>query len=42
MGLGKAPSNRTRQTQLMTVAWYTIGGLVAAGMSRLWSRLGNS
>ncbi|UYZ58679.1 hypothetical protein [Hymenobacter latericus] len=40
MGLGDGPSNRTPQTQLMTVAWYTLGGLAAAGMSRLWSRLG--
>ena len=29
MGLGEAPSNRTPQTQAMTVAWYTVGGLVA-------------
>ncbi len=29
LGLGQAPSNRTPQTQAMTVAWYTIGGLVA-------------
>ncbi|TGE20385.1 hypothetical protein E5K00_20510 [Hymenobacter aquaticus] len=38
MGLGEAPSNRTRQTQLMTVAWYLLGGLAAAGASRLWSK----
>ncbi|MGI4739381.1 MAG: hypothetical protein ACRYG7_29805 [Janthinobacterium lividum] len=29
MGLGTAPTNRTSQTQAMTVAWYTVGGLVA-------------
>ena len=29
LGLGTAPSNRTPQTQAMTVAWYTVGGLVA-------------
>lgn len=29
LGLGTAPSSRTPQTQAMTVAWYTIGGLVA-------------
>lgn len=29
LGLGEAPSNRTPQTQAMTVAWYTVGGLVA-------------
>ncbi|RTQ53579.1 hypothetical protein EJV47_02220 [Hymenobacter gummosus] len=39
LGLGDGPSNRTPQTQLMTVAWYTLGGLVAAGVSRWWSRL---
>ncbi|KAA9331505.1 hypothetical protein F0P96_14795 [Hymenobacter busanensis] len=37
LGLGDGPSNRTPQTQLMTVAWYTLGGLVAAGVSRWWS-----
>ena len=29
LGLGTAPSGRTPQTQAMTVAWYTVGGLVA-------------
>jgi hypothetical protein len=29
LGLGEAPSGRTPQTQAMTVAWYTVGGLVA-------------
>ncbi|WP_400192467.1 hypothetical protein [Hymenobacter sp. B81] len=38
LGLGDGPSNRTPQTSLMTVAWYTLGGLVAAGVSRAWSR----
>ena len=38
MGLGNAPSNRTPQTKLMTVAWYLVGGLAAAGASRLWSK----
>jgi hypothetical protein len=32
MGLGEAPSNRTRATQAMTVAWYLVGGL-AAGLA---------
>ncbi|WP_345222681.1 hypothetical protein [Hymenobacter koreensis] len=40
LGLGDGPSNRTPQTQLMTVAWYTLGGLVAAGVSRWWSAAG--
>ncbi|HEX8349164.1 MAG TPA: hypothetical protein VF598_04320 [Hymenobacter sp.] len=38
LGLGKAPSSRTPQTKLMTVAWYLVGGLAAAGASRLWSK----
>ena len=29
LGLGEAPSRRTPQTAAMTVAWYTLGGLVA-------------
>jgi len=36
LGLGEAPSGRTPQTKLMTVAWYLVGGLVAGGTSRLW------
>jgi hypothetical protein len=32
LGLGEAPSNRTRATQAMTVAWYLLGG-VAAGLA---------
>lgn len=34
MGLGEAPTNRTPQTQAMTVAWYTVGGLVAGTVAR--------
>jgi hypothetical protein len=30
LGLGEAPTERTPQTQAMTVLWYTAGGLVAA------------
>ena len=33
LGLGTAPSNRTAQTQAMTVAWYTIGGLVTGAVA---------
>jgi hypothetical protein len=33
LGLGEAPSNRTPQTQAMTVAWYTVGGLVAGAVA---------
>ena len=38
LGLGKAPSNRTPQTKLMTVAWYLLGGLAAAGAAQLQAR----
>jgi hypothetical protein len=38
MGLGEAPSNRTPQTQAMTVAWYLLGGLAAAAASQLWNQ----
>lgn len=38
LGLGEAPSNRTPQTKAMTVAWYMLGGLAAAGASQAWSR----
>ncbi|MBO2008564.1 hypothetical protein [Hymenobacter negativus] len=34
LGLGEAPSNRTPQTKLMTVAWYTAGGLIAGAVAR--------
>ena len=32
MGLGEAPTNRTTATQLMTVGWYVLGGLVTAAV----------
>lgn len=34
LGLGTAPSGRTPQTKAMTVAWYTLGGLVAGAVGR--------
>ncbi|HSI90411.1 MAG TPA: hypothetical protein VK927_04800 [Adhaeribacter sp.] len=37
LGLGEAPSNRTPQTQAMTVAWYLLGGLAAAATVKLLS-----
>jgi hypothetical protein len=30
IGLGDPPNAHRRDTQLMTIAWYTVGGLVAA------------
>ena len=52
LGLGTDASARTRETQLMTVAWYTAGGLVAGAAmqslgddedtrGRLGDRVGN-
>ena len=35
LGLGEDASARTPQTKAMTVAWYLIGGLAAAAVSRL-------
>lgn len=34
LGLGEAPTNRTSQTQAMTVTWYTVGGLVAGAVAQ--------
>jgi hypothetical protein len=35
LGLGTKPSARTFSTQLMTVAWYTVGGIAAAAVAQL-------
>lgn len=35
MGVGEAPSNRTLATQVMTIGWYTLGGLAAGTAYRL-------
>lgn len=32
LGLPEAPTNRTTNTKIMTVAWYVVGGLVAAAV----------
>ena len=34
-GLGEVPGNRTPQTQVMTVAWYTVGELAAGTVTRV-------
>ncbi len=34
LGLGHPPNERAPQTQIMTVAWYVAGGLIAAGAAR--------
>jgi hypothetical protein len=38
LGLGSAPSRRMTATAAMTVAWYTAGGLAAAGVARWLTR----
>lgn len=38
LGLGEAPSNRTPQTKAMTVAWYTVGGVVAGALAQALRR----
>jgi hypothetical protein len=39
LGLGTAPSGRTPQTKVMTVAWYLLGGLAAAAAARGMDKL---
>ena len=39
LGLGEEPSNKTTKTQVMTVSYYLLGGLIAAAMGYA---LGNS
>jgi hypothetical protein len=38
LGLGTEPSNRTNAIRAITVAWYSIGGLVAGSVYRLLSK----
>jgi hypothetical protein len=38
MGLGQQPHRRTPFTQMLTIAWYFLGGLAAAGAYRLAAR----
>ncbi|WP_260625726.1 hypothetical protein [Hymenobacter sediminicola] len=38
LGLGEGPSNRTPQTKAMTVAWYTVGGIVAGVVAQQLSK----
>jgi hypothetical protein len=40
IGLGAPPDSGTRSNQLMTVAWYVIGGLAAAAAANAWSHRG--
>jgi hypothetical protein len=35
LGLNESPSNRTRETKLMTIGYYLFGGLVASAASKL-------
>lgn len=38
VGLSDAPVTRSNKTKLLTIAWYTIGGLFAAGTMRVLSK----
>jgi hypothetical protein len=38
LGLGSDPSNHSNATRMMTVAWYTVGGLVAGSIYRVIGR----
>jgi hypothetical protein len=38
LGLGKSPHRKTPVTQVMTVTWYTLGGLAAAAVLKAWRR----
>jgi len=38
LGLNDAPVNRSTATKVMTVAWYTLGGIATAGVLKLLNR----
>lgn len=38
MGLNNAPSDRTIETKVLTVLWYTLGGLAAAGVMKIFKK----
>lgn len=38
LGLDKSPSSRSTATQAMTIGWYLLGGIAAAGAYRLLAR----
>ena len=38
MGLNNAPTDRTLETKVLTVLWYTLGGLAAAGVMKAFKR----
>lgn len=37
MGLGEAPTSRSTTTQLLTIGYYTLGGIVAAAVTKALS-----
>ena len=41
LGLDASASNRTAATKIMTIAWYTAGGLAAAAAARLLAEVDN-
>lgn len=42
MGLGEAPTNRSSTTRLLTIGYYTLGGLISVAVTKALSRNGNS
>lgn len=38
IGLNSAPSDRTTETKVLTMLWYTLGGLAAAGVMRIFKK----
>lgn len=42
LGLNDAPVNRSTATKVMTVAWYTLGGIATAGVLKLLNRRNHS
>ncbi len=38
MGLNNAPSDRTTETKVLTVLWYTLGGLAAVGVMKAFKK----
>ncbi len=38
MGLNSLPTDRTTETKVLTVLWYTLGGLAAASVMRMFKK----
>ncbi|MGI4751827.1 MAG: hypothetical protein ACRYFB_14440 [Janthinobacterium lividum] len=38
MGLNNTPTDRTTETKVLTILWYTLGGLAAAGVMKAFKK----